>query len=290
MLNPNINYPYPVIRVYEEDYLTTVFKGDLTVNLQPDCYLIRPSFEINNTAIAELIETEKLTYAIEIQSPATWYRKLVSVKDNQSIRLDPTSLHERVELTPCIIAVQTITAFTNSDFAEEYQGMNFDINAGDIVAIGETRTFNALYQDDIIKNGTSPVTIARSEAAKEISCDFSGSLIEITLPAEQHDRYLECGYKPEKYKALNAILSIPALVEGIGIIANDVKNPNQTSGLESKAWYKTIVVNLKRAAENNETKYHALLDKPFATAELLLGNNYTSALQYLSLVELRSIL
>jgi hypothetical protein len=110
-------------------------------------------------------------------------------------------------------------------------------------------------------------------------------LIEITLPADQHDRYLECGYKPEKYKALNAVLSIPALVEAIGIIANDVNYPTQPSGLESKAWYKTIVVNLKRAAENKEDKYRQLLDKPFASAELLLGNNYATTLQYLSLVE-----
>jgi hypothetical protein len=286
MLNPNMNYPYPLVRTHEEDYRSTIFKGELTVNLQPDCYLVRPAFEINNPGIAELIEAGKLTYAIEIQSPATWYRHLFQVKDNKPIRLDTASLHERVELTPCIIATAQIAGFTNDDFEEEYQGMTFEINAGDVIAIGEVRTFDALYQDDVIKNGTSPVTITRSDTAKEISCDFSGSLIEITLPGDQHDRYIECGYKAEKYKTLNAILSIPALVEGISIIANDVKNPDHTSGLEKKAWYKTIVVNLKRAAENNEGKYRALLDKPFASAELLLGNNYSSALQYLSLVEL----
>lgn len=285
MLNPNMNYPYPVIRVNEEDYRTTVFKGDLAVNLQPDGYLVRPAFEINNAGIADLIVAGKLTYAIEIQSPATWYRKLFPVKENKPIRLESASIHERVELMPCIIATTQISGFTNEDFEEEYQGMAFDINAGDIIAIGEVRTFDALYQDDIIKNGTSPVTIARSETAKEISCDLSGSLIEITLPAEQHDRYLECGYKPEKYKALNAVLSIPALVEAIGVIANDVNYPNRPSGLESKAWYKTIVVNLKRAAENKEDKYRALLETPFASAELLLGNNYAATLQYLSLVE-----
>lgn len=285
MLNPNMNYPYPVIRVSEEDYRSTVFKGEMVVNLQPDSYLVRPAFEINNEGIAALIEEGKLTYAIEIQSPATWYRKLFPVKGNAPIRIEPATVHERVELIPCIIATAPIRSFTNDDFEEEYQGLSFDINAGDVMAIGEIRTFDALYQDDIIKNGTSPVTIARSETAKEISCDFSGSLIEITLPATQHDRYLECGYKPEKYKALNAVLSIPALVEAIGIIANDVNYPNQPSGLESKAWYKTIVVNLKRAAENKEDKYRQLLDKPFASAELLLGNNYAATLQYLSLVE-----
>lgn len=285
MLNPNMNYPYPVIRVDEEDYRTTTFKGEMSVNLQPNGYLVKPDFKINNVGIEALIEEGKLTYAIEIQSPSTWYRRLFPVSNNKPIPLEDACIHERVELTPCIVATTQISGFSNDDFAEEYESMIFDINAGDVIAIGETRTFNALYQDDIIKNGTSPVTIARSDTAKEISCDFSGSLIEITLPAEQHDRYLECGYKPEKYKVLNAILSIPALVEAIGIIANDVKYPDQTSGLESKAWYKTIEVNLKRASENNESKYRALLDTPFVSAELLLGNNYSSALKYLSLVE-----
>lgn len=285
MLNPNINYPYPVIRVYEEDYRTTIFKGELAVNLQPNDYLICPAFKVNNTGIVELIEAGKFTYAIEIQAPATWYRKLVLVKDNKPIHLDTAFIHERVELTPCIIANTQIPAFTNDDFVDEYQGITFEINAGDVVAIGEAKCFDALYQDDIIKNGTSPITIARSDTAKEISCDFSGSFIEITLPADQHDKYLECGYKPEKYKILNAILSTPALVEAIGIIANDVKYPDQPSTLDSKAWYKTIVVNLKRVAGNNEAKYRALLDKPFVAAEMLLGNNFFAALQYLRLID-----
>lgn len=285
MLNPNINYPYPVIRTYEEDYRTTVFKGELTVNLQPDHYLVRPAFEINNTGIAELIETGKLTYAIEVQSPATWYRKLFPVKENKTFRLDPAWIHERVELIPCIVATTKIVGFTNDDFEDEYQGISYEINPGDVIAIGEVRNFDALYQDDIIKNGTSPVKITRSDIAKEISCDYSNSLIEITLPADPHERYMECGMKTEKYGTMNAILSIPALVEAISIIAHDVDNPDHTSGFESKAWYKTIVVNLKRAAENNEAKYHALLGKPFASAELLLGNNYATALQFLSQVD-----
>ncbi len=285
MLNPNINYPYPVIRSYVEDYRTTIFKGDLAVNLLPDHYLVRPAFEINNAGIVAMIESGMLTYAIEIQSPATWYRKLFPVKENKTIRLDPTWIHERVELIPCIIATTKITGFSNDDFEEEYEGIAYEINAGDVIAIGEAKSFDALYQDDIIKNGTSPVTISRSDDAKEISCDYSSRLIEITLPAEAHERYLECGLKPEKYSAMNAILSVPALVEAISIIAHDVEYPNDASTFESNAWYKTIVVNLKRAAENNEAKYRALLKEPFAATELLLGSNYVAALQFLSQVD-----
>lgn len=281
MLNPNINYPYPLIRAYVEDYCTTVFKGDMTVNLQHDGYLVRPNFEINNPDIAEMISDGRLTYAIEVQSPATWYRKLFPVVDNKTFRLESGILHERVELTPCIIATSTINGFVNADFEEEYRGMSFDINAGDVIAIGESRSFDALYQHDIIKNGSSIVNIKGSNDTKEILCNFTGSLIEITLPAEQHKEYTTCGLDRTKYKTLNAILTIPALVEAIGIIANDY-NTGTDSVLSKNAWYKTIDVNLKRIAENDENKYKKLLEKPFTTAELLLGNNYIYALKYVN--------
>lgn len=284
MLNANINYPYPVVRESCEDYRTTFFKGALTVNLQPDGYLIRPNFEIQNEGINEMLAAGDLTYAIEVQSPATWFRKLYPVKDNKTIRLDPTLIHERVELTPCIVAAKYISGFTNSDFEEEYAGMTFNINAGDVIAIGERRTFDALYQNDVIKNGSSIVSIGGSDTVKEVVVNYTGSVIEITLPGAQYQDYKECGYSKAKYKTLNAILTIPVLVEAIGIIALD-ETSEHSSGFENKAWYKTIVVNLKRAAENDENKYIQLLNKPFAAAELLLGNNYAAALKFMHDIE-----
>ena len=118
------------------------------------------------------------------------------------------------------------------------------------------------------------------DKAKEIACDFSGSVIAVTLPKDQYDSYTQCGAVKTKYKTLNAILTVPVLVEAIGIICNDDDNPEHTSGFEKRAWYKTIVVNLKRAAENDEIRYRQMLKKPFASAEMLLGNNYVSALRF----------
>ena len=226
-----------------------------------------------------------MTYAVEVQSPATWFRKLFPVINNTPFHLDSKYLHERVELTPCIVAAVPISDFTNNDLEPEYQGLSFEINAGDIIAIGEKRFFDALYENDIIKNGSSIVNIYGSDRIKELICDYTGNIIKITLPADQYKDYIACGSLRTKYKTLNAILTIPALVEAITIIANDEANQEHTSGLESKAWYKTIVVNLKRAAENNESKYRQMLGKPFTSAELLLGNNYAFSLEFMKEVD-----
>lgn len=281
MLNININYPYPIIREYIDDYKSTDFLGELKVLLEPDGYAVHPAFDIENEGIRSLLKEGVLTYALEVQCVSTWFRKLYIIENNKVIRLDPQMIHERVELIPCVIVAKPVANFTNEDFAEEYQGMKFELNVGDVIGIGQKRTFDALYQNDIIKNGSSIINISRSNFLKEIRCDFSGSIIEITLPADQYDNYRECGYNKSKYKMLNAILTIPTLVEAIGIIATDERDTEHASGYENHAWYKTIMANLKRFAENDENKYRQLLEKPFASAELLLSNNSSSALDFL---------
>lgn len=281
MLNVKINYPYPVIRPYTEDYIKTIFKGELTVTLVNDGYNINPKFSIDNPEIQKMILDGRLTYAIEVECVSTWLRKLIKIKNNEVKKIDSTLVHETVELTPCIIASEKISDFSNDDFVEEYRPIKYTINAGEVVGIGEKRTFDAFFKGDIIKSGSSIVRFESSDTIKELKCDFSGNLINITLPTEQFNDYKNCGYNKQKHMMLNAILSIPVLVEAVGIICNDENNPDDQSGFNDKAWYKTIVANLKRYAENDENKYKKLLNSSFTTAEILLGNNSATALKYL---------
>lgn len=125
MLNININYPYPVIREYTDDYQSTEFIGELKVLLEPDGYAVHTNFEINNKGIQILLSKRILTYALEVQCVSTWFRKLYTIHENRVIRLDPQMIHERVELIPCIVVATSIEGFTNEDFAEEYQDIIF---------------------------------------------------------------------------------------------------------------------------------------------------------------------
>lgn len=282
MLNANINYPYPVLKEYADDYNNTIFFGEFSVQMESDGYLICPAFTIDNNEIKEMLIKGKLTYAIEVQCASTWYRKLFEIKSNESIKLYSREIHNRVDITSCIIAKENIKYFSNEDFVKEYEGLKFELNIGDVVGIGQKRTFDALYQNDIIRNGSSIINIVNDNTLKEISYNFNGSIISIKLPLAQYENYISCGYNKEKYKILNAILVIPVLVEAICIINSDENNQEKTSGFETNLWYTTIVANLKRYAETNNDKYIELLNKPFVAAELLLGNNYVRALKFLS--------
>lgn len=96
MCAASINYPYPVIRPYSEDYIDTVFAGELTVTPENDGYYIHPKFSIADTEIQSMIDEGKLTYAIEIECVSTWLRRLVRITDNVAQKIDPTLIHEIV--------------------------------------------------------------------------------------------------------------------------------------------------------------------------------------------------
>lgn len=66
MLNININYPYPVIREYTDDYQSTEFIGELKVLLEPDGYAVHTNFEINNKGIQILLSKRILTYGSKL--------------------------------------------------------------------------------------------------------------------------------------------------------------------------------------------------------------------------------
>ncbi len=281
MLNVNMNYPYPLIRDYEEDYKETIFQGDLEVFPDNAGYVIVPNFNINNPEIHDLLDKGVFTYALQIQCVSTWFRKLFPIVNNKKLILDSHQLHERVEIIPCIISKQNVNGFTNDDFAEEYQGLSFELHVGDVIGIGTKRTFDALYQNDIIKNGSPIVKFSEDKETKSVSCDFTDSKINIKLPTEQYQAYLDCGPVPAKYPVLNAIYTIPALMEAIAIIREDDKDSDNESGYSNRPWYKTIVANLKTISKNDEAQYKNLLENAFTAAEMLFNNNSEEAIQFL---------
>lgn len=60
------------------------------------------------------------------------------------------------------------------------------------------------------------------------------------MPTKQFEDYKDCGYNRKKWKILNAILVIPAIIEAIGIICNDENDPDEKSGLEGANFALTV--------------------------------------------------
>ena len=279
MLNSSMNYPYPILRANPVDYKSSVFNVYIKKDTQKNGYNLKVAYEVNNNQIKELIDKHILAYAIQLQCISTWYRDLrISDSDIQDIFIPSNMVHERVDLCPCIIATEKIENFTNDDFIEDYDGIPYEINKGEVVAIGERQKFDAIYKNDIIKKGDPIVHFVNDDEATVLYCEWEYDTIKIHLPKEQFRKYNEVGKnEPWKVPMLNAIYVVPVIVQGIYEIYQD-EVVGRPSTLERYSWYKTLKVLIMKAAKDDAAEYKRMLGDPIKTSQRLLNDNSLQAL------------
>lgn len=282
MLNSMMNYPYPILRNRAIDYKTGIFNADIKKTNHSNGFNLSVMYEVTNSRIKEMLNQRILAYALQIQCISTWYRKLeISENAEQNIFIPSSIVHERVDLCPCLIALENISDFTNEDFSEDFEGISFSLNKGEVVAIGERQKFDAIYKDDIIKKGDPIVYFENDENCSVMYCEWEFAAIRIHLPKKQYEEYNRIGeYEPWKIPLLNAIYVVPAIAQGISEIGRDELQGGE-GHLSQYAWYKTLKVFMEKNANGEVNKYKELIDDPIRTAQLLLNDNSAQSLELL---------
>jgi len=283
MLNSNMNYPYPILRSKPVDYKNSVFDVQIRKDTLSDGFKLTITYDVNNDEIKELIDKHILAYAIQLQCISTWYRDLeVSETSEQELFIPAGKVHERVDLCPCIVAVKKIDNFVNSDFTEDFDGISYEINTGEVVAIGDRQKFDAIYKNDIIKKGDPIVHFVNDENSPVMFCEWEYDAIRVHLPKEQFKRYNDIGqYEPWKVPVVNAIYVVPAIVQGINEIYRD-EVENGPGTLEKYSWYKTLKVLIMKAAKDNDAEFRRMLSDPIKTTQRLLNDNSAIAMELVS--------
>ena len=282
MLNSSINYPYPLLRSAPVDYVSSVFNAEINVEALADSYKINVNYHADNTEMTELLVQHKVSFALEIQCVSTWYRRLeFSSSDYQVLTIPSVLIHERVDLCPCIVAIEDIPDFHSRDFAEEFISLTMPINKGEVLAIGDRKKFDALYKDDIIKKSEPIVWFKTDEHAATMHCEWEYNTIQIHLPPRQYEEYNRIGkYETWKIPLLNAIYVIPVIVEALSFIFKDEFQQGDR-GLSTYAWYKTLQFLVAKIANNDRAQYRKLLADALGTAQKLMNDNSAIALELL---------
>lgn len=266
MVNCNVEYPFPVLRPTPIDYKVSTFNASITVTPEKDKYVFTTNIEVHNIDIKHLIEQGKAHIGVDIQCDSTWLRRINSVMmGKDSFLLNTSEVHNRVLFCPVITASQEISNFKSSDFAEEFSAVTLLIHPGDPLAIGETKYFDANYEDDILRKGDPIISVTTNPQAKDMSFDFENDSILVYVPEKSKAAYSSMAATPEKYPILSMLFYLPAVTEGIRLLQD-----NEDAYIDH-AWAKTIKQSVLQIAGNDHEKYLELLNNPFQTAQKLLG-------------------
>lgn len=266
MVNCDIDYPFPVLRPTQSDYKSACFVAEVMVSPGQNCYIFHTSLNVQDDTLLRLVEDGLAQPGINIQCDSTWLRKIENVNlGEDKFEISTSEVHGRVNFCPVITASEKIADFHSDDFDEEYQGLKIVIHPGDPLAIGEAKHFDANYEEDRLKKGDPIIIVTTAPDAKDMSITFDSPVIKVSVPGRCKDAYNEMKITKQKYPVLSMLFYLPAVTEGVRLLKDE-----EDSYIDY-TWAQTIKDSLMQMAGGDEEKYRDYLEKPFQTAQQLVG-------------------
>jgi hypothetical protein len=196
MLFKDKAFPYPILDRSDrdrDDYIDGDYQaiirnsepndnGVVTFSVMHQCSVV----ELN-----DLVIQSKAKYGVLIVCSDTLTRKAyLSSEARQEIQINMYDYHGKVELTPQLVAVETIPRFSSVDLNAEYGDVTFELHPGDVLAIDKPEVrffeFNRLKFETLI-------TVKRSESIDPFSyrIDLDSNYIYILMGIRLRDLWGE---------------------------------------------------------------------------------------------------
>lgn len=256
------SYPHPVLG--NGDDLGGSFSVELPYELSRDAVVLHPSFSLRNRALEELLKKEKASFVAEVECRSTFFRRSFSVGiKNESISIPAQLLRERVTVGFYVCASQDVKAYAPSDPHPDYEGAVFDVEAGDVLAVGGYSSFIAEKAFDPLRPPVSSFMSIMEGTQHEgpMEIDYEADKITIILSKADWKSYLGArGQKPVQ-GILHSAVVLPALVDAIHKV--------QTNGddYEHTNWFGRLDAILEAKKLQDKDPFEAaqrILDNPSA--------------------------
>lgn len=269
------SYPHPVLGNGND--LGGIFSVEFTYELGRDTVVLKPIFTLSNMAIDELLRKNKASFTVEVQCPSTFFRKsyICSTSDGEIV-IPAKMLREQVTAGFYICATQDIKGYKPSDPHPDYENAVFDIESGDVVAVGGKASFIAEKSFDPLRPPVSSFMSIMEGSQHEgpMEIDYEADKITIVLSKADWKTYLEVrGQKPIQ-GILHSAIVLPTLVDAVHKL--------QTSGAEYEHtnWFGRLNAILEAKRLQDKDPFEAaqrMLDNPVARSfrgmERLINSN-----------------
>ena len=277
-------YPYPVLSWYSDDYVDKMFQPSTEVTGNKKFYKIILTYKTSSKSINNLIKEKKATYALHLECTSTRFRSIYKFDDeNYEIDIPVGDLNDKVQATRVIIANDEIINYSSPEFHEDFSGRSFNLNKGDVIAIGCPYTFFADKKDDELAKLPSIFSIKKNsdEAAPSVDVDISSEKIVIYLSSNIHERFSLLNVDQLLRTTLVSSIYVPALIYTLEKLTQITNHED----FEELRWYRVLAKRLKDLnfditrldSENSVVIANALIDDPMLSSlkdlkEILLRN------------------
>ncbi|WP_461672591.1 hypothetical protein [Priestia megaterium] len=275
-------YPHPVLSSFSDDITEGNFKTNIKITTTKAFYTFDTDFLLTNTDILNYVNNEEACYSIHVECSDTRMRQVYqSFESHFSFEIASDKLNGKVEITPFILAAKDIQNYSNRNFHEDYAGSTFNIVKGDVVAIDEGKTFDAIKEKDELKHIPSIFTVGKFQGTDKktpYDVDFGQTnKIVIKLSEVNFEYYRQLAQNNETAQILSVMLLLPALVSLLEQIKSDDFDYEQ---FEEFRWFKVIEVRLKTLGIDL-TRSSDLPESAIVIAQKIIGDPLSGGLKTL---------
>lgn len=209
-------YPYPVLWKNNDDYINSSFDCDIKIEENFNIITVKAKFKLKNKEINTLIENGKAEYLLHVESPATSYRFIkCSMQNEFSFDIEDSHLLGEVSLCPFIVVKEKIIDYYNSKFNVDYEGVTFNLDIGNILAIGEQRKFSVEKDTKDLADVPSIFIIYKREDDDKIDMkvEINSDKIRIGLNRDVYENYnYAVSLQSNMVDIVNTAIIFPTLV------------------------------------------------------------------------------
>ena len=270
-------YPYPVLAGFNDDYINNNFNIDMSIQMQPNEIIVTFNPLLDNEEMLTLIDNNKAGFIVHIECSLTSYRKVFWVsKENNEFRIPADKIEGLITFCPFVVAITDIQNYSNKNFNSDYEGISFDLEKGNILAIGKEVQTRIEKENDDLANVPSifAVTEIKDKEKKDIIIDNTGNKIQIQLPSESFLEFKLAMANPNSMSVLHSMIIIPALMKCF----EDIKSkPDELYLFEDRRWFRVVKKALKKY--NLEITDDTLLSiDSFVYAQKIMDNTTNRAI------------
>lgn len=236
-------YPHPVLSEDTDDYVNSSFEYGVQLEKGIREIIFKINVKVNNRELETLIEQDKAEYLIHIECPYTCYRLAIKTSDILfEKRIRESALNGKVSICAFLVAKQKLDNYHNEDFNDDYGNSAFNINRGEILAIGGQYDVDIIKETEELTKIPSIFSICRLAAEIDSSMKFNidGNKIAISLCKSSFENYKILSNMPDMLPVFHSMIIIPSLIYVFETLRRE-----GTEDFEDRRWFKAIKKTLK---------------------------------------------
>ncbi len=216
------SYPHPVLG-NADDVPGAAFQATCDVESDKQFFFINITVHCSSTTLQKMIQKGAACYVLHVECSNTLYREAFDFTD-QTKRFDIRAdrLNGTVEVNCFVRAKKEIAEYKIDGAHKDYEDLDFEVKAGDILAVTPGQTFEAesLYT---LLSICSIMVIDESPKPDEhpMEIEFNSDKIHIRLCRPDFKLYKELKTIPALASHLTTTLVLPVLTEALHLIQKD---------------------------------------------------------------------